>query len=132
MPLLRLRSTFNQRHRGLRRSCITKHNQRMHANSSPENVMVFLVAAVIAVLVFRRFGFGAVLGYLAAGVVIGPSVLKLVSDTESVLAVSELGVVMMLFVIGLELSPARLWVMRRPVFLVGGAQVFVSALLIAG
>jgi glutathione-regulated potassium-efflux system protein KefB len=104
----------------------------MHANSSLEIVMVFLVAAVIAVPVFRRFGFGAVLGYLAAGVVIGPSVLKLVSDTESVLAVSELGVVMMLFVIGLELSPARLWVMRRPVFLVGGAQVFVSALLIAG
>lgn len=103
----------------------------MHANSALEIVIVFLVAAVIAVPLFRRLGFGAVLGYLAAGVVIGPSVLKLVSDTQSVLAVSELGVVMMLFVIGLELSPSRLWVMRKPVFLVGGAQVLVSAVFIA-
>lgn len=102
----------------------------MHANSALELVLVFLIAAVIAVPLFRHFGLGAVLGYLAAGVVIGPGVLKLVSDTQSVLAVSELGVVMMLFVIGLELSPARLWVMRRPVFLVGGIQVLVSAILI--
>ncbi len=103
----------------------------MHANGTLELVLVFLIAAVIAVPLFRRFGLGAVLGYLAAGVVIGPSVLKLVSDTEAVLAVSELGVVMMLFVIGLELSPARLWLMRRPVFLVGGLQVLLSATIIA-
>jgi len=103
----------------------------MHANGTLELVLVFLIAAVIAVPLFRRFGLGAVLGYLAAGVVIGPSVLKLVGDTEAVLAVSELGVVMMLFVIGLELSPARLWLMRRPVFLVGGLQVLLSATIIA-
>ncbi len=103
----------------------------MHASGTLELVLVFLIAAVIAVPLFRRFGLGAVLGYLAAGVVIGPSVLKLVGDTEAVLAVSELGVVMMLFVIGLELSPARLWLMRKPVFLVGGLQVLLSATIIA-
>lgn len=103
----------------------------MHAQGNLEIVLVFLIAAVIAVPLFRRLGFGAVLGYLAAGVVIGPSVLKLVGDTESVLAVSELGVVMMLFVIGLELSPARLWIMRKPVFVVGASQVLISALAIA-
>jgi len=102
----------------------------MHANSALEIVLVFLIAAVIAVPLFRRFGFGAVLGYLAAGVVIGPSVLKLVGDPESVMAVSELGVVMMLFVIGLELSPSRLWLMRKPVFVVGGLQMLASALVI--
>ena len=108
------------------------HNPAMHADSTLEIVLIFLIAVVVAVPLFRRFGLGAVLGYLAAGVVIGPSVLGLVSDTESVLAVSELGVVMMLFVIGLELSPSRLWVMRRPVFLIGGLQVVLSALVIAG
>lgn len=102
----------------------------MHANSALEIVLVFLIAVVIAVPLFRRFGLGAVLGYLAAGVVIGPGMLKLVGDTASVLAVSEIGVVMMLFVIGLELSPSRLWLMRRPVFLIGGIQVLVSAILI--
>ncbi len=104
----------------------------MQANTALEIVLVFLIAAVIAVPLFRHFGLGAVLGYLAAGVVIGPSALKLVGDTQSVLAVSELGVVMMLFVIGLELSPARLWLMRRPVFMVGGLQVLIAAILIAG
>jgi len=85
--------------------------------------IVFLLAAVLAVPVFRRFGLGAVLGYLAAGVLLGPQALAVVRDAEPVLAASEIGVVMLLFVIGLEVSPSRLRVMRRPVFAVGGAQM---------
>jgi len=94
-------------------------------------LLVFLIAAVIAVPLFRRLGLGAILGYLAAGVAIGPDGLSLVPDPDDVLAASEIGVVMLLFVIGLELSPARLWVMRRKVFGTGGLQVFVSAAAIA-
>mgnify|MGYP005754225513 FL=1 len=93
-------------------------------------LLVFLIAAVIAVPLFRRLGLGAILGYLAAGVAIGPDGLKLVPDPDDVMAASELGVVMLLFVIGLELSPPRLWVMRRQVFGTGGLQVLVSALAI--
>src|SRR4249920_2150989 len=95
-----------------------------------ELFLIFLIAAVVAVPLFRRLGLGAVLGYLVAGVVMGPFGTKLVTDPSSTLAVSELGVVMLLFVIGLELSPARLWVMRRPVFLIGGLQVLITALAI--
>lgn len=94
-------------------------------------LLVFLIAAVVAVPLFRRLGLGAILGYLAAGVAIGPDGLSLVPDPDDVLAASEIGVVMLLFVIGLELSPARLWVMRRKVFGTGGLQVFVSAAAIA-
>jgi len=94
--------------------------------------LVFLIAAVIAVPLFRRLGLGAVLGYLAAGVVIGPDVLRLAPDAGDIMAVSELGVVMLLFVIGLELSPSRLWVMRRQVFGAGSLQVLLSTLAIAG
>lgn len=101
----------------------------MHGTGLPL-VLIFLIAAVIAVPLFRRLGLGAVLGYLVAGVVIGPHVLGLVPDVESTLAASEFGVVMMLFIIGLELSPQRLWVMRRHVFGAGGLQVLVSALVI--
>ena len=90
-------------------------------------ILVFLVAAVVAVPLFRRLGLGAILGYLAAGVAIGPEGLALVPDPEDVLAASEFGVVMLLFIIGLELSPPRLWVMRRQVFGTGGLQVLVSA-----
>ena len=93
-------------------------------------ILILLVAAVIAVPLFRRLGLGAILGYLAAGVVIGPDVLKLVPDPEDVLATSEFGVVMLLFIIGLELSPSRLWVMRRHVFVTGGLQVLLSAAII--
>lgn len=88
--------------------------------------LVFLLAAVIAVPLFKRFGLGAVLGYLAAGVALGPFGLKVIRDAGPVLTASEIGVVMMLFVIGLELSPARLMVMRRPVFGIGGLQVALS------
>ena len=92
---------------------------------------VFLAAAVIAVPLFKRLGLGAVLGYLAAGVAIGPWALGLVSDVDHILDFAEFGVVLLLFVIGLELQPARLWTMRRSVFGLGGAQVFVTAALLS-
>ncbi len=92
--------------------------------------VVFLLATVIAVPLTKRFRLGAVLGYLLAGVVIGPQLLGLISDTEGVATISEFGVVLMLFVIGLELSPQRLWVMRRSVFGTGMLQVLASTLAI--
>lgn len=94
--------------------------------------MVFLLAAVIAVPLAKRLQLGAVLGYLAAGVLIGPSLLGLIDDPQSVSHISELGVVLLLFIIGLELSPRRLWVMRKSVFGAGLAQVLLTGLLIAG
>lgn len=103
----------------------------MHADGYLGTLLVFLVAAVIAVPLFRRAGLGAVLGYLAAGVAIGPDGMRFVADPERVLTLSELGVAMLLFVIGLELSPARLWVMRRQVFLTGGLQVGLTTLGLA-
>ena len=103
----------------------------MHADGYLGTLLVFLIATVIAVPLFRRFGLGAVLGYLAAGVAIGPDGLRLVADPEDVLSLSEFGVVMLLFIIGLELSPSRLWVMRRHVFGVGSVQVFLCAAALA-
>ena len=96
-----------------------------------ELTLVFLLAAVIAVPVFRRFGLGAVLGYLVAGVVLGPYGARVIRDVGPVLAASEIGVVMLLFVIGLELSPARLQVMRKPVFGAGGLQMGVCGVVLA-
>ncbi|KRG69539.1 potassium transporter KefB [Stenotrophomonas terrae] len=97
-----------------------------------ELALVLLLAAVIAVPVFKRFGLGAVLGYLAAGVVLGPHVLGFVQDADRILNAAEIGVVMLLFVIGLELSPSRLMVMRRPVFGAGTVQVLLSAAALGG
>jgi len=95
-----------------------------------QTAVVFLLATVIAVPLTKRFRLGAVLGYLLAGVVIGPPLLGLVSDTEGVATISEFGVVLMLFVIGLELSPQRLWVMRRAVFGTGLLQVLGTSAVI--
>lgn len=92
---------------------------------------VFLAAAVIAVPLFRRYQMGAILGYLAAGVVIGPSGLGIIGGVSSIMHVAELGIVMLLFVIGLELQPSRLWVLRKSVFGLGAAQVTLTAALIA-
>ncbi|WNC07959.1 monovalent cation:proton antiporter-2 (CPA2) family protein [Pseudomonas coleopterorum] len=92
--------------------------------------VVFLLAAVIAVPLAKRLQLGAVLGYLFAGVVIGPQMLGWVGDPQSVSHISELGVVLLLFIIGLELSPKRLWVMRKAVFGVGLAQVLLTAVVI--
>ena len=94
-------------------------------------VAVFLVATVIVVPLFRRFKLSAVLGYLTAGVVIGPWGLGLFTDVESTLHFAEFGVVLLLFVIGLELQPSRLWVMRSAVFGAGAAQVGVTTALLA-
>lgn len=101
-----------------------------HDGGLLQAAVVFLFAAVITVPLAKRLQLGAVLGYLLAGVLIGPSVLRLITDPESVARVSELGVVLLLFIIGLELSPRRLWVMRRSVFGVGLAQVLLTALTI--
>lgn len=92
--------------------------------------VIFLTAAVIMVPLARRFGFGAVLGYLAAGVLIGPWVLGLIADVDTILHFSELGVVLLLFVIGLELKPSRLRVLRRMVFVIGSLQVLLTTLLL--
>jgi Kef-type K+ transport system membrane component KefB len=94
-------------------------------------IAVFLAATVIAVPLFRRFKLSAVLGYLAAGIVIGPWGLGLFTDIESILHFAEFGVVMLLFVIGLELQPTRLWVMRHSVFGAGAAQVGITTAALA-
>lgn len=91
---------------------------------------VLLGAAVVTVPVFQRLGLGSVLGYLAAGALVGPAVLGVVDDPEGMMHFAELGVVMLLFLIGLELDLDRLWSLRRDVFGVGGAQVVVSGVLI--
>jgi len=94
--------------------------------------VVLMGAAVVAVPLFRRLGLGSVLGYFAAGVLVGPSVLRLVTDAQSILHFSELGVVMFLFVIGLELRPQKLWAMRGQIFGLGLVQVFAAIATLAG
>ena len=94
--------------------------------------VALLGAAVIAVPLFKRLGLGSVLGYLAAGLVIGPFGIGLFTDPESILHVAELGVVMLLFVIGLEMKPARLWKLRGEIFGLGVAQVAVCSALLTG
>lgn len=95
-------------------------------------IIIFLAGAVIAVPLFQRFGLGAVLGYLVAGVMIGPAGLALVPDVDEVLHFAELGVVLLLFIIGLELRPSRLWTMRRAIFGFGAAQLGLTAVLLGG
>ncbi|MGJ8668289.1 MAG: monovalent cation:proton antiporter-2 (CPA2) family protein [Oceanococcus sp.] len=94
-------------------------------------IAIYLFAALIAVPIFRRLGLGAVLGYLAAGMLIGPWCLGLVSEVDSVMQIAEIGVVFLLFVIGLELKPSRLWVMRQSIFLNGSLQVALAAIPLA-
>ena len=89
------------------------------------SVVILLAAAVIAVPLFKRLGLGAVLGYLAAGLAIGPWGFGFFTDAMSILHVAELGVVMFLFIIGLEMQPTRLWSMRRDIFGLGLVQVLV-------
>lgn len=97
----------------------------------PEAV-VFLGASVVLVPLFIRARLGAVLGYLAAGIIIGPGLLGLVSEPESVLKFAEFGIVLLLFVIGLELQPSRLWALRRDIFGLGAAQVVLCGLALTG
>ena len=96
------------------------------------HAVALLAAAVVAVPVFRKIGLGSVLGYLAAGVVIGPFGLKLFSDPEAILHVAELGVVLFLFLIGLEMRPAKLWSLRGEIFGLGAAQVLLCCALLSG
>jgi glutathione-regulated potassium-efflux system protein KefB len=96
------------------------------------SVVVLLGAGVVAVPLFKRLGLGSVLGYLAAGLVIGPFGLGFFSDPETILHVAELGVVMFLFIIGLEMQPTKLWGMRNEIFGLGALQVIVCALLLTG
>lgn len=104
----------------------------LEASSGGELVQVvaLLAAGVIAVPIFRRAGLGSILGYLAAGVVIGPFGLKIFAESETILHIAELGVVMFLFIIGLEMQPSRLWGLRREIFGLGALQVGVCALLL--
>ncbi|MCS3810132.1 monovalent cation:proton antiporter-2 (CPA2) family protein [Xanthomonas sp. 4461] len=97
-----------------------------------ELALVLMLAAIVAVPVFKRFGLGAVLAYLVAGVVLGPDGVGVVQDAERISGAAEIGVVMLLFVIGLELSPARLKVMRHSVFGAGATQVVVTATILGG
>ena len=97
-----------------------------------EALVALLGATAVAVPISRRLGFGSILGYLVAGAVIGPSGLRLVTDVARITAVSELGVVMLLFLIGLELRPHRLWILRKTVFGLGLGQMVPSAALLAG
>lgn len=94
------------------------------------HAVALLAAGVIAVPIFRRLGLGAVLGYLAAGVIVGPNVIGLFGDPEAIVHVAELGVVMFLFLIGLEMRPAKLWAMRRDIFGLGAAQVLTCTALL--
>jgi len=93
-------------------------------------VVIFLAAAVVMVPIARRLGLGAVIGYLAAGILIGPWVFGLIQDVDHILHISELGIVLLLFVIGLELRPSRLRVLRRLIFVGGGAQLALTTLVL--
>jgi glutathione-regulated potassium-efflux system protein KefB len=103
-----------------------------HGGGDLMHVVALLGAAVIAVPVFKRAGLGSVLGYLAAGLIIGPFGLRLFTDPQAILHVAELGVVMFLFVIGLEMQPSRLWSLRREIFGLGLAQVVACGALLTG
>jgi len=94
--------------------------------------VALLGAGVVAVPLFRRLGLGSVLGYLAAGLAVGPFGLKLINDPEAILHAAELGVVMFLFIIGLEMQPSRLWNLRRQIFGLGAAQVILCGGLLTG
>jgi glutathione-regulated potassium-efflux system ancillary protein KefC len=94
--------------------------------------LIYLAAAVIAVPLARLLGLGSIVGYLAAGVAIGPFGLRVVSEPKQILHFAEFGVVLMLFLVGLELEPKRLWALRRPIFGWGSVQLVGSAVLMAG
>ncbi len=95
-------------------------------------VVALLGAAVVAVPIFRRLGLGSVLGYLAAGLLIGPFGLGWFSDAQAILHVAELGVVMFLFVIGLEMRPSHLWSLRGEIFGLGTLQILACAAALTG
>ncbi len=102
----------------------------MHTDSLLLNALYYLLAAVITVPLFKRLGLGSILGYLFAGIVLGPHALGIIEDPESVLHFAEYGVILLLFVIGLELAPEKLWSMRNHIVVLGGSQVLLTGLVI--
>ena len=103
-----------------------------HGTAWLQASLIYLGAAVLAVPLARLLGLGSIIGYLGAGIAIGPFGLKLVTDPAAMLEFSEFGVVLMLFLVGLELEPRRLWSLRRPIFGWGSMQLFGSAALVLG
>src|SRR4030095_1952528 len=101
----------------------------MHENFLAQ-ALVYLLAAVFSVPIAKRLGFGSVLGYLLAGVSMGAAALGLVGGSSDVMHFAEFGVVVMLFIIGLELRPALLWRLRGPILGVGGAQVVTTTVIV--
>ena len=101
-----------------------------HAPVWLTNSFIYLAAAVVVVPLSKALGLGSIIGYLAAGILIGPWGFGLVSDVQSILHFAEFGVVLMLFLVGLELEPKRLWSLRKPIFGWGSAQVAACALLL--
>ncbi len=97
-----------------------------------KDTLIFLMAAIVVVPICKRLGLSSVLGYLVAGLLIGPPGLALIADPTEEMHFAELGVVLLLFIIGLELQPRRLWVMRRAVFGLGTLQIVSSAIVIGG
>ncbi|MHA6723262.1 cation:proton antiporter domain-containing protein [Sphingomonas sp. RS2018] len=107
-------------------------NEAAHADASLLHDAVPLLGfALVFVLIFRRFGLGATLGYLVAGALVGPHVLGLVGGAEGKMDIAELGIVLLLFLVGLELNPSRLWRMKQDIFAIGGLQVVACGLVIA-
>ncbi len=104
----------------------------MAAHGPLFNVFIFLLAAVIAVPLSKRLGLGSVLGYLLAGVVIGPWGFAVIADPGDILHFAEFGVVLLLFLIGLELNPQRLWALRHPILGLGGLQVLLTTVALGG
>ncbi|MGO9931531.1 MAG: monovalent cation:proton antiporter-2 (CPA2) family protein [Steroidobacteraceae bacterium] len=94
-------------------------------------IAIFLAAAVIAIPIFRRFNLGSVLGYLTAGIIIGPASLGLISSIDATRNLAQFGIVLLMFVVGLELQPSRLWVLRKSIFVLGAAQVAVTTVCVA-
>jgi monovalent cation:proton antiporter-2 (CPA2) family protein len=94
-------------------------------------IAIFLAAAVVAIPIFRRFNLGSVLGYLTAGMIIGPASLGLIDSVDTTQNIAQFGIVLLMFVIGLELQPSRLWVLRKSIFVLGVAQVALTTLCLA-
>lgn len=97
-----------------------------------QDILILLAAAIVSVPVFKKLGLGSVLGYLFAGAVVGPSGLAFITQIEEIRHFAEFGVVFLLFVIGMELKPERLWSMRKQVFGLGGLQVLITGALLTG
>jgi len=104
----------------------------METHDFLRHALVYLVAGVIAVPVFTRLGLGAVLGYLVAGMAIGPWGLGLVSDPQTALDFAEFGIVLLLFLVGLELNVQRVWALRRSIFGLGTVQVLITIAAVTG